>query len=109
MHVVVASLGLLPAGSYVLNWTATANDFNTPAEIIICSARVNGRGVADAAVVVGNSQGSGRVLTLASTTGVTLTVASQVDLECWNNTQTTSATIQNPRLTAIQTATMTQR
>jgi hypothetical protein len=109
-RVTVASLGLLPAGSYVLNWTATAYEVNNSEEIVGCSARVNGQPVSDSGVVAGNNPGAGRVLTVASTRGVTLAVASEVDLQCWSDQpRSQPPKILSPHMTAVQIGTMTHR
>jgi hypothetical protein len=99
----VASLEDLPAGNYVLSFSAQPGDFTNGGEIVSCDIRVDGRAVAGASAVVGAGAGSARVAVISSSTGVTRTSPFRVTLDCaTDQALATPPGLANPRITAIR-------
>lgn len=104
---IVARLGNLPAGSYMVSAVAQAGDFTNGGEIVSCDIRVNGEGVGGSSVVVGIGAGSLRSAVLHASAGVTRSTPFDVTLDCRSDQSLPQPPgIQNQRLTAIQVASL---
>ena len=101
--VTVARLASLPAGSYLLSFTAKAGDFTNAEEIVTCRIRVSGTSVGETSVVIGNGPGSTRVSVLASLAAVTRGEVFEARLDCEvDQPRAVPPDIQNARLSAIK-------
>jgi hypothetical protein len=72
----------VPAGDYLLSFSAQPGDFNNPGEIVSCDMRVNGTNVGGQSIVIGNGAGSTRVGGISRTVAVSRSVPFEATLEC---------------------------
>lgn len=109
-HVVVAKLTGLPAGSYVFEGNARISNWYSGLGGALCALYVNGTDVGSGYLPLGGNAGSVASGPIRPQGHATVAAGANATFECWfDNTITTSATIEQPRLTAWRVANLTEQ